>query len=426
MQRFFDKIMSRLELTDHSDFHHFISSDMVMRAKKGKERVTNNNLLKSPTEVGPSNTGVLSFLRFNRPNTDRVFKSFKPSEILEGDDQDIFHKHQIYILLQESYYGFIAESLNQLIQTRENLGDSLVSMGDLIIETTQSKYRLGLGLKPELRDSQRNLDKKMQMFGLLMDELNFVFTRQGKEEIMKFGDVMLEYKNSLDPLKVVFNARTAKLMDYVDQLKFRNKKRERADKLKLRLGMNHPEVKEVIEEEKEATLLLESSKKDFDDCQEKVKEEIKQFEIQKSKDLRNSIKDYVHLSIRYEKTKLEYLEKALNDTILQTYQPPQIQEQAESIDQATEEDTTTDSDSLKKKKKTKKRQQQPNQNEFSKKPLQSSASLPTRHIEDKNRKKKNASYDVQNHSSSEEDQRKGMSTSYDERFSCSSSTWLTE
>jgi hypothetical protein len=127
----------------------------------------------------------------------------------------------------------------------------MTHMGDLVIETTQSKYRLGLGLKLDARDSQRHLDRKMQMLGLLMDELGFVFTRQGKEENMKFGDVMIEYKNSLDPLKVVFNARTVKLIDYVDQLKYRNKKRDRADKLKLRLGMNHPEVKEVIAEEKE-------------------------------------------------------------------------------------------------------------------------------------------------------------------------------
>lgn len=43
-------------------------------------------------------------------------------------------------------------------------------------------------------------------------------------------------------------------MDYVDQLKHRNKKRDRSDKLKLRLGINHPEVKQVIEEEKEVNI----------------------------------------------------------------------------------------------------------------------------------------------------------------------------
>lgn len=44
-------------------------------------------------------------------------------------------------------------------------------------------------------------------------------------------------------------------MDYVEQLKYRNKKRDRADKLKLRLGINHPEVKEVIDEEIEVRLI---------------------------------------------------------------------------------------------------------------------------------------------------------------------------
>lgn len=38
-------------------------------------------------------------------------------------------------------------------------------------------------------------------------------------------------------------------MDYVEHLKIRNKKRDRADKSKLRLGLNHPEVKQVIAEE---------------------------------------------------------------------------------------------------------------------------------------------------------------------------------
>jgi hypothetical protein len=90
----------------------------------------------------------------------------------------------------------------QLIQSREALGDVMANMGDLVIETNQSKYRLGLGLKPELREAQRNMDRKMQMFGLLMDELGFLFTRRGKEENMRFGDVMIEYKNSMDPLKV--------------------------------------------------------------------------------------------------------------------------------------------------------------------------------------------------------------------------------
>ena len=51
-------------------------------------------------------------------------------------------------------------------------------MGDVVIETTQSKYRLGDGDSEAQRKVQRGLDHKMQLFGLLMDELGFIFTRQ--------------------------------------------------------------------------------------------------------------------------------------------------------------------------------------------------------------------------------------------------------
>ncbi|KAI7897843.1 uncharacterized protein BX663DRAFT_533655 [Cokeromyces recurvatus] len=240
IERFLNRITSRAELTRHEDFLYFLSNDMPL------------------TKVGPStSTGVLSFLKFNRvimkSKSDGGFKSYKPIEIIEGNEQDVFHKHQIYILLQESYFGFIAESLNQLVHAREVLGDELTQMGDLIIETTQSKYRLGIGLKSHLRESQRYLDRKMQMLGLLMDELSFIFTRQGKEEYMRFGDVMIEYKNSFEPLKIVFNTRIIKLMEYVDQLKLRNRKRDKADKLKLKIGLSHPELNQAINEERKAS-----------------------------------------------------------------------------------------------------------------------------------------------------------------------------
>ncbi|KAI9485378.1 MAG: hypothetical protein EXX96DRAFT_544902 [Benjaminiella poitrasii] len=360
MERFFNRITSRAELTRHKDFLHFLSNDM------------------SPTEVGPTmNTGVLSFLKFNRvimkSNSDRGFKSFKPNEMIEGNEQDVFHKHQIYILLQESYFGFIAETLNQLIHTREGLGEELTHMGDLVIETTQSKYRLGVGLKSDLRDSQRHLDRKMQMLGLLMDELSFIFTRQGKEENMKFGDVMIEYKNSFDPLKIVFNVRTIKLMEYVDHLKQRNKKRDKSDRLKLKLRINHPELSKTIKEEEEATILLKKSKEEFDECQNKVKKEIKMFEMQKNRDLRKTIRDYVNVSLHYEKLKLQHLEKTLVDI-----QQINLINKASSIPIPFKKADTTNSDNSSSSSKQKKRKPLYHEHkELKKKPLQSSTSLPT-------------------------------------------------
>ncbi|KAL0091648.1 hypothetical protein J3Q64DRAFT_1635804 [Phycomyces blakesleeanus] len=246
--RLLEKIIKRKVLADHPDFIHFLSSDMA------------------PTEIGKPHRGVLSFLRFNRIKpSERGFTAYKASPPVEGDDQETYYRHQIYILTQESYYGSIAEYQNQIIQLRESLGDGLAQMGDQVIETTQSKYRLGEGNQEKSREVQRGLDRGMQVFGLLMDELGFIFTRQGKEEIMKFGDVMIEYKNFMDSLKIVFNVRTQHLIEYAECVKHRNKKKERSEKVKSRLGPTSasPEVQSAIVEEQEVSLVNTTIEKKF-------------------------------------------------------------------------------------------------------------------------------------------------------------------
>ncbi|KAI8078794.1 uncharacterized protein BX664DRAFT_270208 [Halteromyces radiatus] len=235
--RYFDKLIRRQVFCHHDKFIFFLSNDM------------------SPTQVGPTSKGVLSFLRFNRTLKQGRggFHSYKATEPVDGDENDVFHRHQIYILMLESYFGSIAEALSQMIQLREGLADTLTHLGDTVIETTQSKYQLGNGIT--YKDQQRALDRKMQLFGLLMDELGFLVTRQGKEENMQYGDVLLEYKNSMDGLKTVFNARTQKLMEYVASAKQRNRKRDRTDKLKLRMGLNASEVRTAMTEEQEESNL---------------------------------------------------------------------------------------------------------------------------------------------------------------------------
>ncbi|KAI8139559.1 Vps5 C terminal like-domain-containing protein [Fennellomyces sp. T-0311] len=358
--RFFEKLIARPVFADHDDFVHFLSNDMT------------------PTEVGQTNRGVLSFLRFNRvirSNTDRGFKSYKATEPVEGNDQDTFHRHQIYILMLESYFGTIAESLGQLIQTREGLADVLAHMGDVVIETTQSKYRLGNGDSEPHRKEQRALDHKMQLFGLLMDELGFIFTRQGIEENMKFGDVMIEYKNSMDGLKTAFNARTQKLMEYVDSVKHRNKKRDKADKLKLRMGLHAPEVQATIAEEEEATQELHSSRQEFDECQAKVKQEIQLFETQKQHDIKRAIHDYVNLSLRYERSKLASLEKAVQE--IRQFHPKPISLAHQLLSDDDESSTASSSTTHDNKQQQRKRRRRRGSRKHGPQAILSSASLPT-------------------------------------------------
>lgn len=45
-------------------------------------------------------------------------------------------------------------------------------------------------------------------------------------------------------------------MEYVDSMKHRNKKRDKADRLKLRMGLQAPEVQATIAEEEEVRTVL--------------------------------------------------------------------------------------------------------------------------------------------------------------------------
>ncbi|KAI7865617.1 hypothetical protein BDF14DRAFT_1823645 [Spinellus fusiger] len=287
--RFFEKVIQRKRLADHASFIHFLSSELA------------------PTEIGKPQRGVLSFLRFNKSlPSERSLTSYKVFGPVEEEERDTFHRHQLCIITQGSCYGSIDECQAQLIQAREGLGDTLAHMGDQVIETTQSKYRLGD--QDKSRDAQRGLDRGMQVFGLLMDELGFIFTRQGKEETMKFSDVMIEYKHFTDSLKNMFNIRMQRMIDYSECIKQRNKKK---DKTKVRLGPMAPEVSSAGIDKQEAIDALEKSQLAFHTCHAKVKKEVSLFESQKRHDIKTAMMDYVRLHVRYEKAKLESLEKAL-------------------------------------------------------------------------------------------------------------------
>jgi hypothetical protein len=58
--------------------------------------------------------------------------------------------------------------------------------------------------------------------------------QQAKQEIFFFGDVVLEYNHSMECLKRLMNERTDRLVTYVDALKTRAKKFEKAQRLKLK------------------------------------------------------------------------------------------------------------------------------------------------------------------------------------------------
>jgi hypothetical protein len=162
---------------------------------------------------------------------------------------DAHHRQQVRISMQEAFFGNGLEAFERLMREREALASYMAHMGDLAIEVTQSKNMLGPGVKFDNRDQQRALDQKLQVFGLLMDELCFINNRQQVSELLYMGDILTEYKNTSDPLKAVVNIRTDRLAEYVQAIKQRNKKRDKADKLKLKMAPNSIEVQGAVQEE---------------------------------------------------------------------------------------------------------------------------------------------------------------------------------
>ncbi|KAG2183941.1 hypothetical protein INT44_008952 [Umbelopsis vinacea] len=247
--RFLEKLGMRQEFNESSSFVHFLSHDMT------------------ETEIGNRNkNALLAFLRFNkakRPNTELAFKQFKTNETVQDSNMDAHHQQQVHILMQETFLSNLLDNMEDTIREREALSNYMTHMGDLAIEATQSKNMLGPGVKYDNKERQRSLDQRLQIFGLLMDELCFINNRQEISDLVHFGDVIAEYKNTTDPLKylprffgpmkAVVNIRTDRLMEYVQAIKLRNKKRDKADKLRVKMPQHTQEVQVAIQEEEKVS-----------------------------------------------------------------------------------------------------------------------------------------------------------------------------
>lgn len=72
------------------------------------------------------------------------------------------------------------------------------------MEVLSSKHRLGDGQRIDNRERHQALDKEMQLFGVLSDDLRYLIRRQVKAETFHFMDMVQEYKGMLQGLKVIY------------------------------------------------------------------------------------------------------------------------------------------------------------------------------------------------------------------------------
>lgn len=83
------------------------------------------------------------------------------------------------------------------------------------MEVLSSKHRLGDGQRIDNRERHQALDKEMQLFGVLSDDLRYLIRRQVKAETFQFMDMVQEYKGMLQGLKVIYRNSKKKIGNIV-------------------------------------------------------------------------------------------------------------------------------------------------------------------------------------------------------------------
>ncbi|KAK9727770.1 hypothetical protein K7432_001589 [Basidiobolus ranarum] len=297
VERFLCKLASRPEIVDHADMQYFLSNEMTH------------------LDVIDTRRGTLGFGFLNqimKPNYERGFRIFRPSEPVEENEQEEFQRRQMYILMLENHFSLVVEGINTVVEQREALGNILSQFGDIAIDSLHSKYRMGPGTKIDNRERHKRFDAEMQQFAIMLDDLQYINRRQGKAEVFRFGDVFLEYKDMLESVKHVMNNRTEILAEYVRLVKKRNKRRDKTEKLKLKTNESSPEVQAAITEETKANENVEVEQKKYESCQKNLTQELVRFEREKAKDFRKALNEFVEIQIHFEKEKFLLLKKTLD------------------------------------------------------------------------------------------------------------------
>ncbi|KAF9387721.1 hypothetical protein CPB97_002175 [Podila verticillata] len=297
IERFLQRICLRTEFATSEAVLWFVGTEMTHLDSVDSRRAT------------------LGFLRFDniiKPSYDRGMRIYRPTENVEENDQGEFQRRQAYILsMEQSFIGLWDAGL-RLTKEREKLGDTYSQLGDATMEVLSSKHRLGDGQRIDNRERHQALDKEMQLFGVLSDDLRYLIRRQVKAETFQFMDMVQEYKGMLQGLKDVMNSRTDRLSDYVAASKKVAKRQIQVEQA-IQKATTSPAADLVDKAQlglESANSKLNSAREEFKKSQVVVTRELLRYEKDKAKEWQATVQDYAAKQLMYEKEKLEALEKS--------------------------------------------------------------------------------------------------------------------
>ncbi|KAG0040481.1 hypothetical protein BGZ82_002197 [Podila clonocystis] len=294
IERFLQRICLRTEFATSEAVLWFVGTEMTHLDSVDSRRAT------------------LGFLRFDniiKPSYDRGMRIYRPTENVEENDQGEFQRRQAYILaMEQSFIGLWDAGLRL---TKERERDTYSQLGDATMEVLSSKHRLGDGQRIDNRERHQALDKEMQLFGVLSDDLRYLIRRQVKAETFQFMDMVQEYKGMLQGLKDVMNSRTDRLSDYVSASKKVAKRQIQVEQAIQKAATSPADLIDKAQLGLEsANSKLESARAEFKKSQVVVTRELLRYEKDKAREWQSTVQGYATKQLMYEKEKLEALEKS--------------------------------------------------------------------------------------------------------------------
>jgi hypothetical protein len=165
--------------------------------------------------------------------------------VIDGDSAE-FSRRKGYIMTMENTFTSILSSFSSLIKSREKCANSLISV---------SQQSLGVWGEQQLPNdpyfgvSFYEVCKKLYEYQV-MAVSNFCLTKNMKF-VIDFGDIILEYKQSVECLKRIMNSRTNCLNEYIDACKERE----------ATMASTMDDTKNIIEKRKKFEIMRDSISK---------------------------------------------------------------------------------------------------------------------------------------------------------------------
>ena len=301
MQRYLNKVLGRRDFEQDPDLQLFLSDSMLDNVKMPPVQLSSYTAGRqqkptSPNSIMRSLTAALVPLL---PKAAEAYRGINTPPALSNDidgldDYDEFAARESYVLAIEDHFGAVLERFSTLVKCKQ--------------EVHKAAQRTFLSIKEQFGHLSPEVLRKSEELYEMRSNAKYVAENQIKEEIWHFGDVMLEYRNSIPSLKQIMNERTLVLERLASCSKERRKKMEKLRKLTENTATSVGYAYDVSDAEvavKRADEDVAKARDDFVKVKESLTREMVRFEKEKSRDVKSALEEYARIQLKFEKQQLQ-------------------------------------------------------------------------------------------------------------------------